>query len=415
MTNVSVPAHLSKFSQHTDKTSLATAGQMVPVLLRALRTHFQMDAAFVSRFEDGHRVFTYVDEAPQTQLLRPGDSDPLEESYCQRVVDGRLPQVIQDAQDLPAARELPVTAALPVGAHLSVPIRLQDGSVYGTLCCFSFRGNRGLTDAHGGLMGVLADLVSGFVEREQHAFREQIAKRSLIASVLHDDALSMVYQPIKTIENGNVVGFEALARFSMTPARSPDVWFREAAEVGLGRALELRAIEKALVASHTLPADVYVSCNVSAEVAMEHDLLLLLEHVPLNRVLLEITEHSSVADYEEFRSRLAPLRQRGLRLAVDDAGAGYASFRHILSLQPDVIKLDISLTRDIDAHAGRRALAAAFIGFAQETGCRLVAEGVETAAELATLRALGVHEAQGYFIGRPAPLETALEPFASKL
>lgn len=104
---------------------------------------------------------------------------------------------------------------------------------------------------------------------------------------------------------------------------------------------------------------------------------------------------------------LAPLRSRGLRLAVDDAGAGFASFRHILQLKPDIIKLDISITRDIDTQVSRRALAAALIRFAQETGSKIVAEGVETEAELAVLRGLSVDKAQGYLIGRPVPLAAA--------
>jgi EAL domain-containing protein (putative c-di-GMP-specific phosphodiesterase class I) len=105
---------------------------------------------------------------------------------------------------------------------------------------------------------------------------------------------------------------------------------------------------------------------------------------------------------------LEPLRKKGLRLAVDDAGAGYASFRHILRLEPDIIKLDMSLTRDIDTDRTRRALAAALIRFAQETGSKIIAEGVETQSELEVLRSLGISMAQGYLISRPVPLAAAV-------
>jgi EAL domain-containing protein (putative c-di-GMP-specific phosphodiesterase class I) len=104
---------------------------------------------------------------------------------------------------------------------------------------------------------------------------------------------------------------------------------------------------------------------------------------------------------------LRPLRARGLRLAVDDAGAGYASFRHILRLRPDHIKLDMSLTRNIDTDKSKRALALALIEFARETGSELIAEGIETQGELATLRELGVMRGQGYLLGRPAPFSAA--------
>jgi EAL domain-containing protein (putative c-di-GMP-specific phosphodiesterase class I) len=124
--------------------------------------------------------------------------------------------------------------------------------------------------------------------------------------------------------------------------------------------------------------------------------------------MLEVTEHASIQDYSVIAAKLAPLRQLGLRLAVDDAGAGYASFRHILKLKPDVIKLDASLVGAIDQDRGVRALAAALIRFAEETGSKIVAEGVETQEELNVLRQLNVNKAQGYLLGRPSPIEAVV-------
>lgn len=129
-----------------------------------------------------------------------------------------------------------------------------------------------------------------------------------------------------------------------------------------------------------------------------------LQGAPLARLLLEVTEHSSIGDYGLLSEALAQLRKAGLRLAVDDAGSGYASFRHILKLRPDIIKLDQSLIRGIDHDPGSRALAAALITFARETGSCVIAEGVETEDELAALRVLGVGTAQGYLLGRPGSL-----------
>ncbi|WP_293229916.1 EAL domain-containing protein [Paludibacterium sp.] len=126
---------------------------------------------------------------------------------------------------------------------------------------------------------------------------------------------------------------------------------------------------------------------------------------PLDRLMLEVTEHTSVDDYVQIAAALKPLRDSGLKLAVDDAGAGYASFRHILKLQPDVIKLDVSLIRQIDSDTGCRALAGALIRFAEETGSKIVAEGVETVEELRALRELQVNKAQGYLLGRPALID----------
>jgi EAL domain-containing protein (putative c-di-GMP-specific phosphodiesterase class I) len=120
---------------------------------------------------------------------------------------------------------------------------------------------------------------------------------------------------------------------------------------------------------------------------------------------LEITEHEAIDDYATLADALAPLRERGLRVAVDDVGAGYASLRHALQLAPDMVKMDISLTRDIDRDAGRRALATALISFAAETDMTIVAEGIETAGELHALRELGVKYGQGFYLARPAPLD----------
>lgn len=394
---------LPPFQSLLDRRS-DSAAQVLPDLLRVLRVHLDMEVAFIAQFKDGERVFRYVDESPDLGLLAPGQSGPLEESYCQRVVDGRLPELIRDAQVLPAALALPVTRQLPVGAHLSVPIRLEDGSVYGTFCCFSRRAMPGLQEAAVASMRLLADVASGFISREQGLARTQLERRREIEDLLERDALTTVYQPIRHIRSNALLGFEALARFPAQSLRGPEAWFSEAVPVGMGLALELRAIEKALAALPHLPGSVYLSCNASPEVARSPELAALLADRPLHRLLLEVTEHADVADYEALAEALLPLRRRGLRLAVDDAGAGYASFRHILRLAPDLIKLDLTLTRDIDRDPSRRALASAFARFAQETGSTLVAEGVETRAELDALRTLGVQAVQGYFVGRPGPL-----------
>lgn len=124
--------------------------------------------------------------------------------------------------------------------------------------------------------------------------------------------------------------------------------------------------------------------------------------------MVEVTEHHAIERYDDIADAIQPLQDQGLRIAIDDAGAGYASFRHILNLHPHIVKLDISITRSIDTDRSRRALAAALCGFAAETGCRIVAEGIETEAELEVIRALGIAKAQGYHLGRPVSLVDAL-------
>ena len=151
----------------------------------------------------------------------------------------------------------------------------------------------------------------------------------------------------------------------------------------------------------------FLSLNVSPAVAASPGLARALEGRRLDDLVLEVTEHERVEDYPALLRHLAPLRAAGLRIAVDDAGAGFASMRHVLALAPEFIKLDMSLIRDVHRDPTRRALAAALTTFAQQTGADVVAEGIETAAELRCLQQLGVSHGQGYHLGRPRPSDTA--------
>jgi EAL domain-containing protein (putative c-di-GMP-specific phosphodiesterase class I) len=219
--------------------------------------------------------------------------------------------------------------------------------------------------------------------------------------------LRVVFQPIISTDTGRLVGAEALARFdAFNPADlpdPPDAVFAEAATVGLGVELELLAVRTALVAAAALPEDLYVSINVSPGALLSPLLTdcLLATRLPLDRIVLEITEHVSVPDYDVLAARAEELRLLGVRLAVDDAGAGFASFRHILKLCPEYIKLDRTLIENISEDPARRALAAAMVLFAFEMGSAVVAEGVETLAELRTAQTLGIDAAQGFLLGRP--------------
>jgi len=152
-----------------------------------------------------------------------------------------------------------------------------------------------------------------------------------------------------------------------------------------------------------LPVTAYLSLNASHRTVRSPELIDLLSG-SAGRLVVEITEHEPVDDYDELADSLRPLRALGVKIAIDDAGAGYASLRHTLALAPDIVKVDISLVRSIDLDRGRRALASALISFADEMDMTIVAEGIETAAELETLRELGVRFGQGYHLAEPAAL-----------
>jgi EAL domain-containing protein (putative c-di-GMP-specific phosphodiesterase class I) len=179
----------------------------------------------------------------------------------------------------------------------------------------------------------------------------------------------------------------------------PDITFALAARCGLGLELEEATIRAAVAAAAVLPPNAYLSLNVSHRLIGSGRIRDLLAGQARD-IVLEITEHDLIDDYPSLREDLAALGPI-VRLAVDDAGAGYASLRHILELAPDFVKLDIGLIRGIDADPARQALIAGMGYFATKRKLRLVAEGVETVAELKSLLGLGVWYGQGYLLGRP--------------
>lgn len=240
---------------------------------------------------------------------------------------------------------------------------------------------------------------------QRRARAEQLAD---IERAIAGEGISIVYQPVVELHTGKIAGAEALARFSAQPVRTPDVWFAAAWELGRGIELELAAIRLALKGLESMPAGTYLAVNAAPDTLVHPGLLAILDEVPAHRVVVELTEHAHVEDYEAVSVAVGTLRARGVRLAIDDAGAGFSSLQHILQLRPNLIKLDRTLTRGIDLDPIRNALAGALITFARSLGANICAEGIETATELAALQRLGISHGQGYYIARPAPLPLAI-------
>jgi EAL domain-containing protein (putative c-di-GMP-specific phosphodiesterase class I)/DNA-binding NarL/FixJ family response regulator len=240
--------------------------------------------------------------------------------------------------------------------------------------------------------------------REEEARRES---RRRIEQAVGDDVVEIVFQPLIELRSRAVVGAEALARFHADPPRPPDVWFAEAVAVDLGPELELTAIRRAIALLPKLPADVYLAVNGSPAVFSSMEFGDLITSKMARRLVMEVTEHARISDYEALTSALAPVRARGVRLAIDDAGAGFASLQHILRLGPEFIKLDMGLIRGIHRDRSQQALAAGLISFAEKIGATIVAEGIEVEDELEALYALGVEYGQGYLFARPGPLPLA--------
>lgn len=230
------------------------------------------------------------------------------------------------------------------------------------------------------------------------------AMRERVASVIERDLMTVVCQPILELRSGRIVGVEALARFPVEPRRTPDIWFKEAHQVGRGVELELVAVRKALSLLERIPAGAYLAINASAETAARLATGSALDGADRTRIVVEVTEHLEAGEYPALAGTLVQLRRAGVRIAVDDTGSGYATFAHLLRLAPDIIKLDRVLISGIDLDPVRRALAGALATFGAETGAAVVAEGIENEEELRALKELGIAYGQGYHLGRPGPV-----------
>ncbi len=221
-----------------------------------------------------------------------------------------------------------------------------------------------------------------------------------IRAIIADRTFQPVFQPIVDLATREVVGYEGLTRFA--DGTQPDEIFTEAARCGLAIELEAATLEAILDASASLPSPAWLNLNVSPELVVVGQPLASILRRWGGQIVLELTEHTEVTDYPALRASLDRLGPN-VRLAVDDAGAGFASLRHILELRPDYVKLDRALVRQIHRDPARQALVAGMVHFAGKTGAILIAEGVETDPEVYEVQRLGVALAQGYRLGRPAP------------
>lgn len=294
-------------------------------------------------------------------------------------------------------------AAAGMGAVASVPISGPDGPV-GLLAVGTARAEPAELEQR--LPSILefgavaTALLAGPLTDKRASVRRQAEIWSTIAGRRFDP----VFQPIVELRSGRVVGFEALTRFH--DGGSPAERFALARDAGLGPIFEEACLREALHDAAGLPSDAWLSLNISASCVADATRLRDLLADEGRGIVLEITEHEEDADAEAIRDAVVRLgdRVRTIRLAVDDAGAGFNGLRFILALAPDLIKLDQSLIIGVESDPARQALVAGMRHFADEIGADLVAEGIETGAALEELLALGVGYGQGFLLGAPAPI-----------
>ncbi|WP_193048831.1 sensor domain-containing phosphodiesterase [Pseudoalteromonas undina] len=391
-----------------DQQSNASIEAKLADLLALVRKHLDMDVAFISEFINDERVFKVVDNPSENQIVKVGNADPINETYCQKITDDKLSPIITNTNANPITKAMPVTEKLGIGAYIGVPINLSNGKLYVTFCCYKSHHDESLNDRDLSFLNIISEIATGLIEKNLSKSISRNHAKSAIEQIISDNDISMYFQPIYSLRHNKIAGFESLARFFTSPYKTPDVWFKEAKKVGLNEALEMLAIKNAVTNIAKFNNSTYIAINCSPSHILSGALENTLQNIDCTRLVLEITEHSPISDYEKMRTALTPLRKRGLRLAIDDVGAGFSSFQHILELEADIIKLDISLTQNINTDDRKFLLAKALCGFAKAIDCTIVAEGIETEEELNSLRKLNVDSVQGYFIGRPTAINDAL-------
>ena len=242
---------------------------------------------------------------------------------------------------------------------------------------------------------------------------ERRRRHDEIRCIIDSAAYRPVFQPVVDLATGEVQGYEALTRFAS--GRRPDEVLEDAHHVGLGVELEAACALAAVRASTGLPDGPWLAVNFSPDSVIAGSVAVMADEAATSErpLIVEVTEHVEVESYAALRAAVRPCP--GVRISVDDAGAGYASLRHILELQPDFVKLDIGLVRDIDHDPARQALAAGLCHYARQMGTTLIAEGVETRLERDALADLAVPLGQGYLFGRPEPVGSPLHaPLAAE-
>lgn len=372
--------------------------ERVRQILDRILSHLGMDVVYLTQLETGIQVYRSADARDDAFGVGIEPSCAVASSVAPLVAAGRLPSAMPDVAVDPRAVAHPEVLDRTVGAFIGVPVRAVDGSIAGSLCCVSRVPRPELDDMCVSFVEVLV----GFLPEPLARWEATHAARRQIKSLLRDGGIVAAMQPIVSLEDGRCVGVEALARFP-DAGLSPDVVFGQARQVGLDERLERAAIRAALSRRELIPKGAHLSFNVGpAGILSDGFLHMMEESEDLDGLVLEITEHVSVEEYAALFEILEPLRAQGLRLAVDDVGAGYASLRHVLRMAPDIIKIDRSLVNGIAHDHALRTIVTGIVLLALDLRADTVAEGVETAADFAALTDLGIDMVQGYLLAKPS-------------
>jgi EAL domain-containing protein (putative c-di-GMP-specific phosphodiesterase class I) len=369
-------------------------------MLEALRARLDMDVAFVSRqLGTTHRIFTHVAARGRAPLIS-GDHNANDNSLCWLVIQGKLPERVNDVSLYENAACLPVVDQLNVRSHFSVPLYRRDGRVHGSLCCFSYRPRPDIGEHDMRIIrsvaAIVSDQIEGRIELEE---RSEEAGRE-ITRLMADDDIAIIHQPIYDLTDWHLIGFECLMRQKANPIRSPLDVLERAREAGKTLELEVHIARTALATLDPAHPERFIAINVSPTTLVSDDLAALIPEGLESRLVIELNQYEAVLQQAALKQAIQAWKARAW-VAVNSVGASFASLQALLDLEPDIVKIDRDLLGGLASDPNRRALVKALVQFAAETGITLIAQGVETREDLQALHELGVRFAQGYILGKP--------------
>jgi EAL domain-containing protein (putative c-di-GMP-specific phosphodiesterase class I) len=369
-------------------------------LLEPLARHTPLKTASLTWFTaDGRSVLLSMTGKNLPAFFRPGAVLPEARNEYMRTNAANGPWITGWSVSEDDGGYSRGVAAMGVDAVVYMPLSFE-GRLIGMLgaAVANPAGGTATVAEHIPVLAEMADVVATTLGPVIGIMEEQSSAAHVIDEILQQRRYWPVFQPIRDLGSNRVVGFEALTRFDAT--QTSQRLFDHAGLVGRGKDLEIATLTAAVKAAAELPAPAWLSVNASAAMLTETDTIETILQ-PLNRpTVIELSEHEMISDYAPIAKamlRLGPDRS----LAVDDAGSGFASLRHILEVRPAYVKMDIGLVQGAATDLSRRALVAGFVHFARDADFTLVAEGIESKEDLATLKKLGVALGQGYLLGRP--------------
>ncbi|MDT3445712.1 MULTISPECIES: EAL domain-containing protein [unclassified Pseudofrankia] len=380
--------------------------QKVTELLDVLRHHLAMDVAVLSMWDGDLLVTQVVSGDGDSFGLAPGVTIRRGKDLGRKMEAGEVPTVVGDTHEDARMADSPLLRRLRARAYVTTCLTDTTGAPYGLLMALAHHPRPALQDRESRFLSEVADFIRDSLIDLRRIWEERSRVWHAICDLVDNEGPGIVYQPIRRMTTNAVVGIEALSRF---PARccdrirDPQGWFADAALVGLGAELELASIQRAITVLPHLPAGVKLAVNASPKTVTAGLVAIACDLPERDRLVVEVTEHENYTGCAEVMRAVDCLRDHGIHIAVDDAGAGYSDLEQLLRLRPDVVKLDCVITRGIDQDPARRAVAAGIVRLAEEIDGKVIAEGIETTAERDSAIGVGVHYGQGYLLGKPTP------------